>query len=302
MNIQFEDFDLRHEIIAPVIYGTSPHHVTGRGVVVSRNVRTELQALLAAFSRANGAERLPYYRVDAYFDENTLWVLEINAAFVDGWGTALNLSRASGVSIVEWTKLQFFPRSFATTDPRYLPELQLMVDELKSMGMCGHRIVPWSFDQTESTYVYGRAGTKEAPNTVPYDGLRLDDKLNLGLFSRSWSGRCVKIPTHYFEPADTWDEIPTNAILKFCDKGSDESRRARASVFIGKPSGKASFLKGCYREKKMLAQSRVEPSQDGGMNCQLVILAIGDTPITGYVQYSDKEIINDDSVHGPLVI
>lgn len=37
-------------------------------------------------------------------------------------------------------------------------------------------------------------------------------------------------------------------------------------------------------------------------NTQLILLTAGSTPVTGYVQFSRKEIINDNSVHGPLWI
>lgn len=300
MRVSFSDFDMDESIVAPVIYGDKRHSTTNRGVVISSETRQELKRFLSGFNASVGIEQTPYYRIDAYFDEQTLWLLEINASFVDGWGTALNLARASGI-VVDSTPL-VFPRRLASTHWVYLPELRLFVSELGHLGSHDHDVCEWDGNGDDPIYVYGRVGSKSQPHVLPYDGLRLDNKLNLGLFSQTWSSDLVKTPRHYLGRSNSWEEVPREVALKFCDKGSAECARARQSVMLGKPSGKAPFIRRCYGEEALIAQNFVQPMKQDGRNCQLVIFAIGDEPITGYVQYSLSKIINDDSTHGPLQI
>jgi hypothetical protein len=300
--ISFRDFSLDPSIVAHVIYRDYPHQTTGRGVVLDSAVTSELQAFLAAFTASLGNDHKPYYRIDAYFDEESLWILEVNAAFVDGWGTALNLARASGIE-VDLGAL-WFPENFTTLNPDYRPELALLVAELAVAGR-EHRIKKWPVGSKTLVYVYGRIDTNAWScdgEWEPYDGLRLDNKLNLGLFRQQWDGEVVEIPRHYIGRCDQWEDIPNDVVLKFCDKGSEECQKARWSVSFGKPSGKAPFIKRCYRAETLLAQSFIRPTQEDGKNCQLVILAMGSELITGYVQYSQSRIVNDNSIHGPLMI
>jgi len=301
MRINFFDFVIDQPIVAPVIYGEHSHETTNRGVIISSDVIHELKRFLSGFNASVGVEQVPYYRIDAYFDEQVLYILEINASFVDGWGTALNLARASNI-VVDPTQL-VFPKMFASNDMVYLPELELFMDELTVLGINDHGICEWNGGNTDDTiYIYGRVGSKDQPRILPYDGLRIDNKLNLGLFGLTWCSDIVKVPWHYINRFESWEEIPRKVVLKFCDKGSMECRRARQSVMFGRPSGKAPFLKRCYREETLLVQDIVQPAKQNGDNCQLVILVIGDEPITGYVQYSRSRIINDNSTHGPLRI
>lgn len=301
MSIAFTNFVMDQAVVAPVIYGTTIHQTTNRGVELSPSVGAELGRFLSAFNKASSVQRTPYYRIDAYFDETTLWILEINASFVDGWGTALNLARASGIC-VEPSRL-VFPQRFATQAAVYRPELELFADELAIRGLPSRTICSWPLvDESQPTYVYGRARADEVAEIVPCDGFRLDNKLNLGVFSKEWRGNAVRIPQHYISRFQPWDSVPKDVVLKFCDKGSQECERARQSVLFGKPSGKAPFLKRCYSAEVLLGQEMVHPAIDGGRNCQLIIFAIGDEPITGYVQYGWGQILNDNSIHGPLRI
>jgi hypothetical protein len=300
MSIDFCNFNLdAYKVkVAPVIYGEKPHLTTGMGVNISPDLYLELCAFLRSFNKFVGVEKIPYYRIDAYFDEKSLWILEINASFVDGWGIALNLSRAAGI-YVDRIRLDF-PKRFKTTNAVYFPELSLFVDELKVRGISDTEIVDNTEKDQELTYVYGRVGSKDKPYIFPYDGLRLDNKLNLGLFSRDWDGTIVKVPKHYIERFEDWEKIPKEVVLKFCDKGSEECKRAKQSVLFNKPAGKSPFLKRCYKEEILLAQEIIEPKRYNGENCQLIILAVENAPVTGYVQYSRENIINDNSIHGPL--
>jgi hypothetical protein len=302
MNIKFCNFSMDQSIVAPVIYGNTPHQTTSRGIEISREVRDELKHFLSGFNALAGVERTPYYRIDAYFDEDTIWILEINASFVDGWGTALNLARASGIH-VDPSRLNF-PEQFSAKAEVYVPELELFAYELSTLGLSKKIVCDWPLNGSalKPTYVYGRVGTKEEPLILPYDGLRLDNKLHLGQLSRMWDGKLVRIPRHYMSRFQPWDEVPGDVVLKFCDKSSPECDRAKQSVLFGKPRGKAPFIKRCYNAETLLGQEVIQPAKENDMNCQLIIFAIGNEPLTGYIQYARGKIINDNSIHGPLRI
>ena len=298
MNIEFFDFNMNQSIVAPVIYDRNEHRTTNKGIVISKTVTEELKRFLFGFNSFVGIEKPPYYRIDAYFDNQALQIIEINASFVDGWGTALNLSRASGIKIDP--KLLQFPKKFVTHSNLYFPELELFISELSLLGISGD--ICLSRYQDEPVYVYDRVGRKDQPNIIPYDGIRLDNKLNLGLFSKSWKSELVQVPRHYIGRFENWEDVPKDVVLKFCDKSSEECKRARQSVIFGKPDGKAPFIKRCYNTEALLAQDFVSPTKQGNDGCQLIIFVVNDTPVTGYVQYSWNKIINDNSIHAPLQI
>ena len=72
-----------------------------------------------------------------------------------------------------------------------------------------------------------------------------------------------------------------------------------------KPDKKPKWLK--WQEKwdqsKMIAQQRVDTLRNKNwQKMQLVLMCANNTPVAGYVQSSDKEIINDDSIQSPLIL
>ncbi len=305
MNIVFSEFPLDQSIVAPVIYGTTPHQTTSTGVILSKQVRKELCNFLDMLYTTTPMSFWMYYRIDAYFSvkECCLFILEINAAFVDGWGTALNLSRASGIQLPD--RLLVFPELFATQNEIYLPELQLFRDELAARGDNQHTIVPWDPEKyksgDEALYLYGKVSTDDYPNVFPGDNKR-DNKMHLARLSKRWIGNYVHVPRHFTIQDTPWEDIPENAVLKFCDKESSACRRAGSSVLFGKPRGKAPFLNQCYRNGELLAQEYIAPERKDDLNCQLIIMGSLWDPIAGYVQYSPRRLINDNSIHGPLLI
>lgn len=301
--IQFVETSLDEKLVAPVIYRNYQHQTTKMGVSLPREVVEELKRFLTAFNLVVGVTQTPFYRLDAYFTEDVLHILEINASFVDGWGTALNLARAAGIRI-DPQPFRNFPKMFSLANEDYYHELELFITELGHLGLKGGgKIIDWetAINGGELVYLYGRNSRKVAKNLLPYDGLRLDNKFHLSQLSRQWDGKRVLTPRHYFHP-DPWEMMPEDVILKFCDKSSLECQKARHSVIFGRPNGKASFLKRAFREEKLIAQEMVEPNRDDGQNCQLVILAIGEEVATGYVQFSTSRMINDNSTHGPLLL
>jgi len=298
VEILVKDFSLDGSIVADRIYGTFPHVTTPTGVHLSGNVKEEFERFLNEYNQFLQVTAIPFYRIDAYFSEGKLHILEVNAAFVDGWGTALNLARACGVKVTP--QLFAFPKQFATLEKEYLPELKLLVAELAALGLSGHRIVPYQQKVSSPLYVYGRTESGGNELVMPMDGLRLDDKRNLAAFSWIWQSEYISIPLHYTNDVEEWDNIPSSVVLKFCDKSGEESQQARTSVLIGKPDGKAKFLRSCYEAGTLLAQEFVQPTVHTLGNAQLILLTTGNALVTGYTQFSQKKIINDNSTHGPL--
>lgn len=321
--ISFERFPLVRGHVATCIYDVAPHQVTDEGVRLSPNVVRQLRDFLCNYNRFVDAPANPYYRIDAYFSERTLYILEVNAAFVDGWGTALNLARTSSIRLNR--DLLRFPKFFVSLDVVYLPELRLLVSELEHLGIGGNTVCESlsELGADESAYVYGRFDGRGQIH-YPMDGVRIDNKMNLARFSQQWDPRRaskIRIPKHFvgcdglsIEPT-MWDDIvkvqqnrfpfevgPLNMVLKFCDKGGLECAKYRKSVIVGIPEGKNKYLRKCYEYGTVIAQEYIQPQKFQSDNCQLVILTVGDEPVTGYVQYSPKNIINDNSVHGPLAL
>lgn len=124
--VEFKEFKLEPNVqLAPVIYRDTPHRTTPFGAVVRSDAASEMLEFIQQYASFIGAGRNPYFRLDVYVAGGKLWVLEVNAAFVDGWGIALNLSRAVGRTISQ-NELTF-PRCFAMHGSLdYLPEMELL--------------------------------------------------------------------------------------------------------------------------------------------------------------------------------
>lgn len=308
MAITFSTFDIDRVLVAPVVYLKLPHRVTETGVRLPQDVVDRLALFLCRYEKflqehedTRDRQSPLYFRVDAYIHDDILSILEVNTAFVDGWGVALNLSRASGIKIS--TDDLDFPLDFATEDDAYLPELKLAVHEINQLRRMKRQVVPFKKRglYERSTYVYGRSGNRSRTDIVPYNGVELDDKRHLAAFSESWNETSVCIPRMYAGQTTTWDDLPEDIVLKFSDTSSPIANVMRESVLFGKPAGKAKFWRRAYHEGHVIAQKMVGPLKHWGLNSQLVILAIGQTPVAGYVQFSEKRVVNDNSIHGPLL-
>lgn len=151
-------------------------------------------------------------------------------------------------------------------------------------------------------YVYGRLNG--SPEVWPENGLVLDNKLNLARFSSHWRGELIATPpTYTFEDTD-WAEVPEDVFLKFVDKSGPESVRAGFSVKPRKPRGKSPFLRRCYNEGSLIAQQRIDGvkiQMDSHVRRAQLVALSNAKMITGYVQYGFGDIINDNSLHGPLI-
>lgn len=301
---RFQDFEFKPDVgIAESIYQGRSQQVTERGCVVSGEATADLRRFASDYAGFLGIPWQPYLRVDIYPSTKGLAVLEVNTAFVDGWGIALNLSRAIG----EATETDgLFPDRFGLVEEQYRPELTLLLGELAVRGQVKTSLETReepSSQEGAPIYVYGRLATTE-PLVLPRNGRALDDKRLLARFSRAWNGQAVYVPeTFTAEAGNDWQDIPPDVYLKFVDKSSEAAQAARFSVQAGKPQGKAPFLRRAYQAGKLIAQREVRPWQEivNGLSrtVQLVVLTKGDF-MTGYVQYGRGPIINDNSIHGPL--
>ena len=306
-SVEFAEFPLDTTKVAPVIYREwtklgpthwdyvdQRHRVTPKGVIVSREATRELEQLLFRYTEFIG-EPGRYCRADVLVTPDSLAVLEVNMAYVDGWGTALNLSRAAGIQV--WQPP--FANCFTLDKPAYLPELELLLRELG-----GDRHIDDNHRQCRGgVCVYGQRNPE------------IDDKRLLARFAPNWHGELVTIPTFYMaETGTSWIDIPQDVYLKYVDKFGTEAMSARFSVRRGKPSGKARSLRASYEQGRMIAQARVHSLGMGGQTAspfgsdqpnpglQLVVLAVDRDYLVGYAQYAHGDIITDNSLHGPLAL
>ncbi len=290
-------------LVAPCIYRSDPHRATSLGVSLAGEYRQELRRLLTEFLEHNQApETGVYLRLDCFLQpEENLAIIEINASFVDGWGTALNLSRAAGHPL-NLAGISF-PEVWTSRELAYRPELQLAVSELQLGG--ARRVEVLEPDEAlaskREVYWYGRFENYAGfPLVRPAAGIRLDNKTLLARFSREWNGRLITIPPFYLSDQTPWEQIPPDVVFKLCNKSEDP----RNSIRFRDELGNGKYFRRMYKEGGAVAQQRITPlTLRGGEPTQLIILAIGSKPVTGYLQIAQPgtRVINDNSVHGPLV-
>lgn len=308
--IEIQKFSLQRNMIPHSLYGGKPYYAGSTGVVISRDVRDELQRFLGAFLGFCGyGTKGVYLRLDAFLDplHDQLYILEINARFVDGWGTALNLNRAAGIRVeladVYFPSLWHLP----VTSSKYRREFLLVLHELQYRYRSVREIGEAALGRYEVYYYgWGRRFRDERTMIVPAHGYEIEDKLKLAQFSWEWDGCHVKVPGICFYPAWEWDDVIGEhcgkMILKFTEKGSLEARRAGASVLYSVDRHNERFLRDCYRSGVLVAQEVVETRIIDGKMSQVVILACGSIPVTGYILLAPQHTrsINDCFLHGPL--
>ncbi len=278
------------------------HRFAADGISLDGPTVRQLRQFTNAYATFMGAPD-DYYRLDLYITPDSLAVLEVNADFVDGWGTALNIARAAGIETTVASR--HFPSCFVLANYAYRPELELLLAEL---GGTRHHICAQPKPTcSDPLYLYGRALPPQHAHRSRYGSSAYDDKHRLAEFATSWSGDLVRIPQIYTSASTAWGDIPNDAFLKFAQKSGPQSEAARFSVRYGKPLGKAKFLQACWRDGSLIAQANVDglgrygQPAVGVLNpcAQLVVLAHRGH-LAGYVQYDVRRIITDDSVHAPL--
>lgn len=271
---------LNRAVVAPSIYGTFPHEVIDVGLVLEHTVVVELERFLGEYTNfLEVVETKKFFRIDLYFDDNTVYVIEVNVEIADGWGVALNLQRAAGFPS---PNLSAFPEIFPTFpgDPRQ-SEFCLAIKEFAQ---------------------FGHTANVCEQNTRIIDPL--DSKIHLACFAEQWVGEHVLVPAMYHCGNTVWDSVPEDVYLKFAEKFCPEAVKSRYSVKSRSELGRANQMRKLFAEGRAIAQARVEPFQTkAGEQVQAVIMCAGTTVVTGYIQVAPggRKVINDKGTKkGPL--
>ena len=298
----FRTFDLEQGALPASIYAGSSFRSTNVGAVLSASVRDDIEFLLCHLLELAGAdEDGTYFRLDLYpLADGRFAVIEANAHFVDGWGTALALSRAAGFPVrVDGG----FPMRWTTCHDVYEPELELAARELVLAGVADASVVDWDEclnGDVRPAYWYGRFRREGSfDHILPRNGAMLDDKIWLayssGLFG---DGDTLVVPKCYWRDVCHWSAIPNDVVFKRRVKTED-----RHVVKFRDQIGRGKSMRKAYERGEVLAQTFVDPFLREDRPVQFVVLCQGTNPITGYVQFADPgtRIINDACMHGPLI-
>lgn len=198
----------------------------------------------------------------------------------------------------------YFPRFWTSQERAYLPELELACKELSTLGIPTQILSKDAAVRSdEPVYWYGRM---EGTTIWPKQGRCLDNKMNLVTFSRLWKGEFIKVPESYEYQTTAWDMLPIPVVLKASDKAGATAQRLamnRGVVFRRQPSPMP-FLRKSYNKGEVIAQELIPAFQlESNRPTQLIILAAGSIPVSGYLQIAlpNEQIINDNSIHGPLM-
>ncbi|NDK07803.1 hypothetical protein EOM39_00985 [Candidatus Gracilibacteria bacterium] len=304
-NINFKDFNIDADVVAKSIYVGQDRKISKNGIEISGEINQELTIFLQKYIEfLNLSLKKTFFRIDAYFDNKNLYILDMNASFVDGWGSALNLARAIGQQI-DSVLIRKFPKNLKLEDNVYKPEFDLCLKELNVLffneQVTGYEVPDFNeiyeLNSENETYVYGNTDIVRE-NIYPYNGKQIDDKINLARFSREWKGDLVKIPEIILPTDLSYQQLPSEIVLKIASKNNIRPD-GRNKVFIGKPKKWGKM----WEEGLIVAQERINPTKNiNGENTQAIILSVDSKAVTGYLQNSTRDIINDDSVQSPLVL
>gem|GEM_PF-1677093 len=324
----WREFNLNRDLLPRSLYRGRPYKVGGLGVIMSGEIMRGLEFFLGEFLsfcgfRKDGfCEPGIYLRTDAFISEamDRLIVLEVNARFVDGWGTALNLCRACGFPVGGELIGEKLPQAWhlPSSNNAYYDEFLLTLQELRNLGKKVESFLPGEpRDDRDPMYYYGWDRPEELPNIVPAYGYEIENKMRLAQFSRSteWDikggrTRCVNTPLCWYAPEVPWEHVAnwmksdfSGTVLKFAEKYSADHLRAGKSVLYQRDVRGGRFARQCYNRNSLIAQQMIHPATLDKKACQVVILSCGATPVTGYVLWEreDAEVINDSALHGPLM-
>lgn len=300
-NFELIDTDMDRSIVADTIYGNQTRNFWEEMVEVSENIIKEMNNFLKEYSQFVGITKTTFYRIDGYFNEDNLYILDINASFVDGWWNALNFARATTQEINSILG-ESMPENFYLQDQIYRPEFNLCIDELQKIWIDCQEVSQIS--ERMKTYVYWIMW--RTTNVYPYDGIRMDNKMNLALFSKKWQWNNIQIPKIITSWEASWEDLPKDYVYKIAWKNDIWFTKSWKpdgwKVNIWKPK-KWKWAGGKWESWKMLAQEPVKTMiNKKSESMQLIFMCADDTVIWGYVQSSEKDIINDNSNQSPLII
>lgn len=300
-NFELRNTDMDPTIVAKTIYWNTQRDFANQMVEMSPKIQQELNKFLEKFSEFVGMKKTSFYRIDAYFNEEKLYILDINASFVDGWWNALNFARATSQQINAILN-ETMPKSFYLQEQIYRREFELCLQELQELWIEAQEVRKLS--ESIKTYVYWTI--KRTINVFPYDGLRVDNKINLALFSKIWKADNVVIPQIITSAEASWEDIPKDYVLKLNRKTNIENKYSNRpewwNVKIWKPN-KWKWASQKWESWEMIAQQQVETMKNkNAQNMQLILMSTDDNIIAWYTQASNKDIINDNSFQSPLIM
>lgn len=300
-NFELRDTDMNEEIVAKTIYRNQTRIFWEEMVEVSPEIIEEMNDFLEKYSNFTGIKKTTFYRIDAYFNEEKLYILDINASFVDGWWNSLNFSRATSQEI-DAILNETMPDNFYLQDEVYRPEFDLCRDELQILWIDTQEVKQLS--EQSKTYVYGVIS--RTINVFPYDGMRMDNKMNLAMFSKIWESKNIEIPQIITPSEASWEDMPKDYVYKITGKNDIATngvwQLAWWKVKVWKPK-KWKWAASKWEDGKMLAQKQVDTMKNSkSENMQLIFMCADNKVISGYSQASQRDIINDNSAQSPIIL
>lgn len=270
--LRLQPVPLDRAIVAPSIYANLPHVVTNTGLVIENVVKVELEQFLREYCAFLGvAAHEKCFRIDLYFDQGRVYIIEVNVEVADGWGVSLNLQRAAGISpavpVVVPAVIPTYPH-----DPRET-EFQLAIGEWARLGACISLAVH--------------------PERLIDP---LDNKLHLARFAPLWRGERVVIPPLFWHGNAAWEDVPEDVYLKFAEKFCVEAVTSRYSAKPRCELGRARQMQRLFTEGRAIAQKCISPFQTTvGEQVQAVVMCAGAHVVTGYIQIAPptRTVIND---------
>lgn len=299
-NFELINTDMNENIVAKTIYWNEQRKFWKQMIEISPEIQQELNSFLEKYSQFVWMKKTSFYRIDAYFNEEKLYILDINASFVDGWWNALNFARATSQEVDNILN-EVMPERFYLQDEIYRPEFELCIQELQKLWIEAWEVQELS--ERMKTYVYGIL--PRTINTFPYDGLRIDNKMNLALFSKIWNSNNIEIPQIITPSEASWEDVPKDYVYKITWKNDVQINTSWQltgwKVKVWKPK-KWKWAADKWQDGKMLAQKQVETLKNiQWENMQLIFMCANNTVISGYTQASSNDIINDNSAQSPLI-
>lgn len=297
-NIRFKDFQIDEKIIAPEIYSWAKRQISSKWIEISDEINGELSNFLKSYIDFLWLNwKRVFFRIDCYFDEKKLYILDVNASFVDGRWNGLNFTRSVWEK-VESILLEPFPNNLYLGEEQYRPEFELFINEWNLLFWEKRFNEKLCLD--EPTYFYWT--TKQVwENIFPYNWIQNDDKINLARFSKIWTWELVKIPEFIlYEEQNDFSKLPENIVLKIANKNNIRPDW-RNKVFIWKSKYWKNWQEN-WKDWILVAQKIQNPSINEWLwKSQAIILTAWAKAVCGYLQNSIKNIINDNSVQSPLI-
>lgn len=304
--IKFKEFNIDKNIIASNIYEGQTRQIDNIWIEISEELNSELTIFLDNYINFQWLKwKKTFFRIDAYFDKNRLYILDMNASFVDWWGNALNFARAIWEK-VDNLLINNFPKKIKLQKEEYRPEFELCIRELNILFF-NNQINGYEYPdfkevseintKDEETYIYWDTNLVWK-NILPYNWMAIDNKVNLANFSKCWKWDLVKVPDFILPTELNYSKLPNEVVLKIAWK-EDIRPDWRNKVFIWKPK---KWWK-MWEEWRLVAQEKINPTKNYRWeNTQAIILSVWSNALVWYVQNSTRDIINDNSIQSPLVL